>query len=355
MPAVLFGNRFMERQGEGRVRAWHRLGYTEEAPFSAQEGIERAGMGYRVGKFPLLTAIPKNKERTQFDYLTVPGQFSLIREAVPDDPEPRVFGVVGEQYTPVQNRELAEMIDSISESWKVETLGALGKGEKIFFTLAVGTHEIPGDESPIEEYFLIHNNHDGTGALVMCYTPVRVVCQNTLTMGLNSAKYRVNLRHHKLVKREAQDLMKVYHQLQEVQRHGITALAALTERKLTIEVARNMIESIYTEPEKSQKMQLSEATSGAFDSKSVRAAQNAYDRAMENVRIYRAGVEDLYEQYNDRLPKVAGTGYTLYNAVTEYEDHRKKSRDTRSMAESAVFGDRAQIKSKMFALIGGGD
>ena len=82
------------------------------------------------------------------------------------------------------------MLDPISEKFPVETVGAIGQGEKIFVSLDAGGSKIAGEDH--ELYWLITDHRDGTGAMTMAFTPVRVVCQITLITGLRNSKVSVN-------------------------------------------------------------------------------------------------------------------------------------------------------------------
>jgi phage/plasmid-like protein (TIGR03299 family) len=356
----LFGNRFAEKQGNGRVRAWHNLGQVfPEGEFSAVQAVAQAGMGYKIGKFPVMVDLTATKTlpdgtviRSKHERrIAVPDQFALIREPVAEDDQPRFFGTVGRNYTVIQNTTLAEMIDKMATGYTVETVGALGLGETVFFALAAGKWDIRGDE--IEDYLLVTDTRDGKGGIVFYNTPVRVVCQNTLNMSLSNNSDRVSLTHRSAVKAEVNELLAIFNALKANREEQHEALRGLTGIKLDAETARALIETVYPEPEKPVKVRLAQSVNGGEDSPTLMKGLRAWESQVENVKVFRAKVEGLHDIFNDQHRQFAGTGYALFNAVTEHEDHYKRGRSERTRAEGAVFGDRSLLKQKAFALIDG--
>lgn len=98
-----------------------------------------------------------------------------------------VLGIVGERYTIVQNIESFEFTDAlVGEGVKYANAGAFRGGKRIFLLAQMPEREILGDK--FEPYVCFTNTHDGTGAVKACMTPIRVVCQNTLSLAFKRAK-----------------------------------------------------------------------------------------------------------------------------------------------------------------------
>ncbi|MEZ6097253.1 MAG: DUF932 domain-containing protein [Pirellulaceae bacterium] len=94
-----------------------------------------------------------------------------------------VLGIVGKDYKPFHNDELADFCEALSESGQVqiESAGSIRGGSKIWFLLKGESFDIRnGDE--ISPYICVSNGHDGGTALRITPTTVRVVCSNTLHM-----------------------------------------------------------------------------------------------------------------------------------------------------------------------------
>ncbi len=199
-----------------KEKAWHGLGQTiSDYPTSA-EAIIHAGLNYEVEKRPLFTYDTvnnnpnsnrnqnsskqnsnSNKENSNifnaFPKIEVPGFYATIRT----DTE-QVLGVVGNDYEVIQNINAFSFFDAIVESRKgilYETAGALGKGERIFITAKLPDHIKVGREDLIGQYLFLTTSHDGFGSITIAFTPVRIVCQNTLNAALKNSSNSIKIRH----------------------------------------------------------------------------------------------------------------------------------------------------------------
>src|SRR5690606_14134757 len=133
-----------------------------------------------------------------------------------------VLGVVGNDYKIVQNTEAFTFFDAIvggGDGILYETAGALGNaGQRIFITAKLPDYIRVGREDLIEQYLFLTTSHDGYGSITAAFTPVRVVCNNTLNAALRSTTNCVKIRHtlgaaERL--REAHKLLGITHQLAE--------------------------------------------------------------------------------------------------------------------------------------------
>jgi hypothetical protein len=91
-----------------------------------------------------------------------------------------VLGLVGGRYVPLQNEEAFEFFEPfIRNGWaSFRTAGALGNGERVWVQAQLSGQIIvvPGDV--IDKFLLLSNSHDGSGAVTIRFTPIRVVCQH---------------------------------------------------------------------------------------------------------------------------------------------------------------------------------
>ena len=166
-----------------REKPWHGLGTkVDEAPTSA-EALELAGLNWKVEQTPVYTA----------DGTLIPNYKANRRNT-----DKSVLGIVTDRYQIVQNDEAFEFTDSIvgeTENGvvKYETAGSLNHGKKIWLLAKMPTQKVLDDE--VEPYMCFTNSHDGSGAIRICMTPIRVVCQNTLNMALSQAKRSWSTKH----------------------------------------------------------------------------------------------------------------------------------------------------------------
>ena len=190
---------------------WHSLGKVVDAMTSA-ECMALAGLDFEVALAPLYAGVSREKrDQSRLDYsnypiTAIPGEvrkyqemrklkdnFATFRVDTND-----VFGVVGKRYEIVQNVEAFDFFDSIIGEGHAyyETAGALGNGETVFLTAKLPSKLIVGKED-IDNYLLFTMAHDGSSSIQVMFTPIRVVCNNTLSAAINSSTNKVTIRHTK--------------------------------------------------------------------------------------------------------------------------------------------------------------
>ena len=165
----------------GREKPWHGLGtQVEEAPTSA-DALRLAGLDWTVQRKPIQVCGGRK----------VDNFFANVRSS-----DGAVLGVVSDRYRVVQNAEAFAFTDALiggEGQVHYETAGSLMGGRKIWLLAKLPDTEIVGDKT--EPYLCFSNTHDGSGAIRVCMTPIRVVCNNTLNIALNGAKRAWSVRH----------------------------------------------------------------------------------------------------------------------------------------------------------------
>ena len=164
----------------GREVPWHGLGtQVDEAPTSA-DALRLAGLDWEVEQHNVMTADTG---------IVIPNCKANVRSS-----DGKVLGVVSDRYTIVQNHEAFSFTDNlIGGEVRYETAGSLKEGRKIWLLAKMPDTEIVGDK--VEPYLCFSNTHDGSGAIRVCMTPIRVVCNNTLNVALNGAQRSWSSRH----------------------------------------------------------------------------------------------------------------------------------------------------------------
>ena len=158
---------------------WHGLGTrVEEAPTSA-DALKLAGLDWTVDQKSIQVCGGSKIENFKAN----------VRSS-----DKKVLGVVTDRYRVVQNHEAFAFTDSlIGGDVRYECAGSLAGGRKVWLLAQLPEREIVGDKT--ETYLCFSNTHDGSGAIRVCMTPVRVVCQNTLNLALRTAKRSWSVRH----------------------------------------------------------------------------------------------------------------------------------------------------------------
>lgn len=322
-----------------RVPAWHKKGHTKLVNLTAQDAYNLTGT-YDVNLVRLMAG------DMETDYSII------IREATSDDPKSRIFGSpVHKSYELIDAAASARIWDMAmgnvggAVAAPTETFGVLGKGEEVFITTKTKTLSIKGDEVDVFEFMYspMYSNH----AAVIGITPVRIVCANTLTLGLKNATQRYNVVHtpgaraillDKLTNQHASNLA-LMTQVQE-------AFTALADKPVKSEKEAEMfIRWIYPDaPMPEEKW--SEYTGLTFEEHEAK-----YELKMAGITRDREVVLSLFAGEGRGMKAAAtnGTRFGLYNAVAEHQTFRLGAFER--TAVSLVAGDRGQIIQHAFNVL----
>jgi hypothetical protein len=174
MPPCLFGNRFYGH----RTPAFHQLGLVTEKDMTGNEALTAIGGGFWFEQRPASVVLN--------GILTETEDLAIVRSATIDDPTERIFGYTTSRYNLFQPIEAIDLFD-LHVSEPIETIGFLGKGEKMFLTWKLDNFEVVKDDELINYGFLAL----GFDAIFGCSLNVvntRVVCQNTMNFALKEAE-----------------------------------------------------------------------------------------------------------------------------------------------------------------------
>lgn len=166
-----------------RETPWHGLGTrVEEAPNST-DALRLAGLNWTV---------------KQTDVFTDDGHQIPNYKANYRDTDGAILGIVSDRYRVVQNADAFAFTDDLvgeTENGvvKYETAGSLAGGKRIWLLAKMPKQKILDDD--IEPFMCFSNTHDGSGAIKVCMTPIRVVCQNTLNIAMRRAKRTWSTKH----------------------------------------------------------------------------------------------------------------------------------------------------------------
>lgn len=294
---------------------WHGLGKKVAGLQTAEEAISAAGLDWEVELAEIFT---KNGDgfRKAPDY-----------RAVRRTKDKRVYGIVSPKYQPIQNKEAFSFFDGVVGSKKAiyETAGSLRGGQRIWILANLkGAVGVKGDE--IKRYLTLTNSHDGSLALQMFFSPVRVVCMNTLRMALARATDSFYCRHTQgaldriEAAREILGLAtKFYSDWLKEAKHLATLQLPAPKMPLLLKAAFDQPESIRMED------------------------------IWNPVRVEMKKVEELVTVGRGQdNPAVQGTAWQAYNAVAEYADYyrhyRSKEKDAR--LNGAWFGSGMAMKKR---------
>ncbi len=285
---------------------WHGLGTAlDEADlYDWQSASKKAGLDWSVDLVPLITADTQAK---------------VAHRAVRRTSDAKVLGVVGPRYAPLQNKDAFGWFQPFLDAREaaLHTAGSLRGGSRIWVLAKLNRDPLviaQGDE--VEKFVLLSHGHDGSLAVRAGFTPIRVVCQNTLSMAHGSdASKLIRVKHTESVLenlaniREVMDLANAEFEA-TAEQYRLLARKSINQADL-----RKYVKKVFKVED---------------DQESSTRLQNIME---EITRLAETG------RGND-LPSIRGTYWSAYNGVSEYLTYnRGRSEDNR--LNSLWFGDSA--------------
>lgn len=318
------------------VLAWHKLGKVVDA-MTSEEAIVLGGMDFEVGLAPVYAGV-----QIETDMLKVRGTDIAIKEQIESQTQFRlgkelpnnfatyrtdtndVFGVVGKRYTPVQNTDAFAFFDSIIGEGhaKYETVGALGNGEKVFITAKMPNKLIVNKED-IDKYLLLTMAHDGSGSVQAMFTPIRVVCNNTLSCALNSTSNKVAIRHTK----NALNRLDLAKQVLGIAERQSTSMEEVFNAFAKVQMNDEDLKSYFRDTFNIQPME---------DGKLSTKGSNILENVLK------------YHEIGIGQEGIRGTAWGAFNAVTGYQQNVQNYRDANVQFESINNKAAANVRQKAF-------
>lgn len=264
-----------------RLAPWDGIGMNVHGAFSSKEVMQRAGLDWSVSSRKLYLS----------DGSPVPGVKANIRST-----DNKVLGIVGPDYKIVQNAEAFSFMDQVlGEGVTYETAGALKGGRRVW----VLAH-IPGEyrfvEDKADPYILFSTTHNGSGAIKVCLTPIRVVCMNTLNLAIKTATRSWSIVHKGLMDQKIANAKNTLIASKEYMGALCDEMVNLNEIKLTDTQVYDYVKKLIPMP-----LDPSEVT-------------------RRNVSSKRTELMDRYELAPD-LAHVDRSAYRFVNAVSDFATH----------------------------------
>lgn len=282
---------YVSNEENGRFVPWHGLGTpVVEAPNSA-DALKLAGLDWKVVQKPVFT-----------NNIEIPNYKANVR-----DSDNSVLGIVTDRYKIVQNVDAFDFTDSlIGEDVRYETAGSLRNGKTIWLLAKMNQQKILDDA--IDPYICFTNSHDGTGAIKVCMTPIRVVCNNTLNMALNSAKRCWSTKHMGDIK------------------------SKMEEAKHTLGLANTYMEKLAEEADILANSSMKHEEIEKFLDELFPISEKSSDRQKDNIK--KAKDEIMVCYFAPDIAKYLGTKYGVMNAISDWCGHATPARVTKDYASN---------------------
>lgn len=294
--------------------------YVGDDNVDSKTAIIKAGLDWEVKQQRLFTS-PDG-----IDVQEIPDHKAIVRSD-----NKKTLGIVGSRYQAIQNKEAFEFMDSLVDKGQMRyhTAGSLRNGQRIWLLGKIGDSEIvPKDK--IDHYLLLYNTHDGSNALRVLFTTIRLICTNIAQTVLSQGdKSGLHVRHTKSMKdRMAQ----------------ANEILGFSQQK-----AENFKNFAY----KASNLKLTTTMWDEFTKVLIPDPPSDIDVSKRLITIRESTREQLTDLYHNgigqNIPGVAGTGWAAYNAVVEYSNYFRGTRGENKQQkrfESSIFGGSAKMINK---------
>ena len=169
---------------------WHGLGVSVSNDLTPQQMMQKAGLDWTVEKHDSFVMINDGFGGLK----NIPtGQQALVRSS-----DKKVLTNVGEGWNPVQNEEAFNFFNEyvLAGDMEMHTAGSLKGGQMVWALAKVKeSFDILGGDQ-VDSYLLFSNPHQYGKSIDVRFTPIRVVCNNTLSFSLGQkAANSVKMNH----------------------------------------------------------------------------------------------------------------------------------------------------------------
>jgi phage/plasmid-like protein (TIGR03299 family) len=294
---------------------WHGLGNKLASKQPLEIWSQQAGMNFDILETPV--RFVSESAGSLGAIMSFPEQKVLYRS---DTKSP--LAVVSQRYQVVQPKAILEFYRDLTEisGFELETAGVLKGGKKLWALAKTNQTATLKGGDVVNGYVLLATACDGTLATTAQFTSIRVVCNNTLAIALNSSSGAVKVPHSTM-----------FDPVAVKQKLGISvgswdtfmySMKTLSERKVKSHESMNYFLRVFTD-------------------QAMNATGLANERAMKSAMALFEG-----QGMGSDLSSSKGTAFGLLNAVTQFVDHERKSRSSDNRIDSAWFGTGATLKQR---------
>ena len=292
---------------------WHGLGVALRSAPTISEALVAAGLDWKVGLRDLVTV----------DGIPVP------RRATVRETDGKFLGVVGPRYNPLQNAEALDWFQPFLDSGEasLHTAGSLDDGKKVWVLAQLNREPsviVPGDE--VRKFILLSNSHDGTTSVRPGFTPIRVVCANTLAAAHSStASKMIRIRHTRLLSSNLEKVRDIMN-------------AANAEFEATAEQYRHLASKAFNRHDVRKYVKVLLGVEKENDLNLPTRTKNTIEEILHRVHGPKQS-----------QPGVYGTWWAAYNGYNEYLNY-ERGRNADNRMNSLWFGTGATDNKKALDL-----
>lgn len=276
-----------------RETPWHGLGTIVKEALSSEEAIRIAGLDWDVIQKPVYA-----------NGTVISGYKANIRNT-----DGNVLGIVTDRYRIVQNSEAFGFTDELlGDGVEYETAGSLAGGKRIWLLARLEGRFMTGEK--YDPYLVFFNSHDGSGAIRVAITPIRVVCQNTLNLALRHASRTWSCMHKGDIKSKLDEARHTLNHTKEYLDALEEEFGNLKLKKLTDEKVKQYVEDLFP-----------------LDENEPSAVRKRNIEAMRKDLLYRYF-------FAPDLVDVEKSAYRFINAVSDFTTHTTEHKHTKFYREN---------------------
>ncbi|MBL8025686.1 MAG: DUF932 domain-containing protein [Fibrobacteres bacterium] len=263
-----------------------------------EEVFERANLSWLAESVPLITA---------------DGKAIDTHKAIRREDNGSILGVVGKSYHIVQHAQAFAVLDVIANKYRAvyKTAGLIDNGRRCVIQAKLGnSFEVrPGDVH--EKYLTVVNSFDGSMAVKIYFTAMRLVCKNQLNASLRNSELSVSIKHTSAAEGRIGEALRIFTLSNDYFQAYREKALYLTQKAVNKAMVRRFLDEVIGEADSARK-------------------QNQRDR-----------VEYLFSNGRGNL---GSSAFDLVNGLTEWVDHDRNADND----DSKLFGSGAALKDKAF-------
>lgn len=285
-------------------------GNDKRKKMTSAELIEKTGLDWEVGQHAVYADVHGRKVKIE-------DRVAMVRE---DDNS--VLGITSRNYVPFQNHEVFSFADALVTEGEAKYVagGQLKGGRQVFAVMQLAEEMMIGGEDRHDIFLFLKTAHDGTGAIAGFVTPVRFFCTNVMTSAVKAATHKFSFRHTK----DAREKIAEAHSTLNLTQSYAAAFKEQAESLMTLRVSDERAEDV-------------------FDAAIPHYIKEREERVLDMMGAYKNSEKNGYD----------GTGWGVFNAVTEYYDHLRENRGKGEARITASLGggETAKVRERAMAAL----
>lgn len=293
-------------------KPWHGLGREIKNCPTSEDAIKVAGLDWEVIPKPIYDGQGRELKGYKVNQRSSDG---------------KNLGIVTDRYKIVQNKDAFAFTDALlGQGVTYETAGSLESGKRVWMLARLEDRLMT--EEKMENYLVFTNSHDGTGAVRVACTSVRVVCNNTLNLALSKASRHWSCAHKGDIQSKLDEARYTLASAERYMKALEEEFGELKLKKVTESQVKNMTEKLL-ELEFDSLYKKAIKTGKVVDFKEA-VRQQKFEDKLNRKRT------DILNIYFDK-PDLRGTEHTAFrfvNAVSDYATHNTDHKNTRNYQEN---------------------